>query len=184
MTDVSKGIRTLRLQGSPERSRLWLLIALAFGVPVIVMTGILTVALMHNAPLAPILFTAALVIVASGLATVWIERMIRRISVALDGDSLIIDTGIVARRFPFSTLRAAGMRTVSLAEHIELKPTLRTWGIGAPGLSCGWFRLRNGGKALCILTESERVTVLRADDGIWILLSLADPSTLRAVLGA
>jgi hypothetical protein len=184
MTDVSKGMRTLRLQGSPERSRLWLLIALAFGVPVIVMIGILAVALMHSAPLAPILFTAALVIVVSGLATVWIERMIRRISVALDGDNLIVDTGIVARRFPLSTLRAAGLRTVSFAEHAELKPVVRTWGIGAPGLSSGWFRLRNGGKALCILTESERVTVLRTDDGIWVLLSLTDPSALRAVLGA
>jgi archaeosine-15-forming tRNA-guanine transglycosylase len=48
-----------------------------------------------------------------------------------------------------------------------------------PGLASGWFRLKNGGKALCILTKRERVTVLRADDGTWLLLSLADATPLK-----
>lgn len=108
--------------------------------------------------------------------------MLGRITVALDDDSLNVDTGIVARRFPLSTLRAAGLRIVSLSEHVELKPVLRTWGIGMPGLASGWFRLRNGAKALCILTGRERITVLRTDDGICVLLSLADPAPLRSAL--
>lgn len=74
------------------------------------------------------------------------------------------------------------MRVVNLDEHTELKPVIRTWGIGMPGLASGWFRLRNGAKAFCVVTDRERVTVLRADDGLWILLSLADPSPLKTVL--
>jgi hypothetical protein len=64
-----------------------------------------------------------------------------------------------------------------------LKPWLRTWGIGLPGLASGWFRLRNKGKALCVLTGRERVTVLKADDGTWVLLSLADTAALRSAIG-
>ena len=42
---------------------------------------------------------------------------------------------------------------------------------------------RNGQKALCVLSRRERVTVLRTDDGVWVMLSLADTSTLRSALG-
>jgi hypothetical protein len=181
MTDVSKGIRTLPLQGWPGRSRVWLVV-LAFGVPAIVMAGILAAALARNAPIAPLLLAGAFVLAISGLTTLWIHHMIGRISVALDSDGLIVDTGIATRRFPLSTLRAAGLRIVTLREHVELKPVLRTWGIGMPGLASGWFRLRNGAKALCILTGHDHVTALRGDNGIWILLSLADPAPIRSAL--
>jgi hypothetical protein len=53
-----------------------------------------------------------------------------------------------------------------------------------PGLASGWFRLKNGGKALCVLTKRESVTVLCADDGTWLLLSLADPAPLRDAVAA
>jgi hypothetical protein len=179
MTEVSKGMRTLPLQGSPGRSRGWL-IALTLGIPALVMVGIVVTAAAHDAPLAPLLPAGALVLAISAFATFWIDRMIRRISVALDADGLLVNAGIVARRFPFSTLRAGGVRTVSLREHVELKPVLRTWGIGMPGLASGWFRLRNGAKALCILTGRDHVTSLRSEDGICILLSLADPAPIRS----
>ena len=181
MTDVSNGMRSLPLQGSPARSRAWL-IALAFGVPSILVAAILTVAWVRDAPIKPVLLTGAFVLATSGLMTLWIERMIRRISVALDRDGILVNTGIVARRFPLSTLRAGSIRTVSFREHVELRPVIRTWGIGMPGLACGWFRLRNGAKALCILTGRDHVTALRSDEGTWILLSLADAAPIRSAL--
>lgn len=181
MTDVSNGMRTLPLQGSPARSRAWL-VALALGIPAILVVGILAVALVRGAPITPILLTGAFVLAISGLAALWIEHMIRRISVTLDRDGIIVNAGIVMRRFPLASLRAGGVRTVSFREHVELKPVLRTWGIGMPSLASGWFRLRNGAKALCILTGRDHVTALCADDGTWILLSLADPAPIRFAL--
>lgn len=181
MTNVSNGMRTLPLQGSPARSRAWL-ITLAFGIPAILIAGILAVALARGAPITPILLIGAFVLAISGLATFWIQHMIRRISVALDHDGIVVNTGIVTRRFPLASLRAGGVRTVNFREHVELKPVLRTWGIGMPGLASGWFRLRNGAKALCILTGRDHVTALHADDGTSILLSLADPAPIRSAL--
>jgi PH (Pleckstrin Homology) domain-containing protein len=181
MTHLSKPIRTLPLQGSPRSALPWL-IALAFGLPAVVIALVLGSAWSEGAPAAPLLISGLFVIVVSAIATLWIVRATRRIAVALDADALTVATGVATRRFPLSTLRANGVRIVDLAEHAELKPFLRTWGIGMPGLASGWFRLRNGGKALCVLTRRERVTVLNADDGTWILLSLADASPLRNAL--
>lgn len=171
----------LPLQGSPRSVLAWL-VALAFGLPSVIIAFVLGSAYQEGAPAAPLLISALFVIVVSAIVTLWILRMTRRIAVTLDDDALTVVTGVATQRFALSALRANGVRTIDLAAHPELKPLVRTWGIGLPGLASGWFRLRNRGKALCVLTGRERVTVLRADDGTWVLLSLADTSALRGAI--
>jgi hypothetical protein len=52
-----------------------------------------------------------------------------------------------------------------------------------PGLSTGWFRLRNGEKAVCLVTDRHRVSYLRSDaDNMSLLLSLQNPEALKARL--
>lgn len=181
MTDLSKQGRTLALQGSPRSALAWLVV-LAFGVPGVIVAFVLGSAWKEGAPAAPLLAAGLFVLVVTVAVTLWIVRMTQRIAVTLDDDELTVVTGVATKVFPLSALRANGARIVDFAAHPELKPFLRTWGIGLPGLASGWFRLRNKGKALCILTGRERVTVLKSDDGIWVLLSLADTSALRKVL--
>ncbi len=181
MTDLSKNGRTLPLQGSPRRALAWLVV-LAFGVPGVIVALVLGSAWKEGAPAAPLLAAGIFILVVSAVATLWIVRMTRRITVTLDDDTLTVVTGVATQEFPLSTLRANGVRILDLAAHPELKPVLRTWGIGLPGLASGWFRLRNGGKALCVLSGRERVTVLRTDDGTWVMLSLADTSALRSAI--
>jgi hypothetical protein len=181
MTDLSKNGRTLPLQGSPRSALAWLVV-LAFGVPGVIVACVLGSAYEEGAPAAPLLASGIFVLVVSVVVTLWIVRMTRRIAVTLDDDELTVVTGLATQYFPLSALRAHGVRIVDFAAHPELKPFLRTWGIGLPGLASGWFRLRNKGKALCVLTGRERVTVLRTDDGIWVLLSLVDTSALRNAL--
>jgi hypothetical protein len=181
MTGLSKETRSLPLQGSP-RSRFKQLVALALGVPAAIIIGVFGYAYSRGAPATPLLVSGAVALAITVAATMWIAGMIRRIAVTLDGDALTVTTGIATRRFPLATLRGHGLRSVNLAEHMELRPILRAWGIGMPGLASGWFLLRNRAKALCILTGRERVTALCADDGTWLLLSLVDPAPLREAL--
>jgi hypothetical protein len=182
MTDLSKNSRTLPLRGPPRSAQVWLIL-LAFGVPGAIIAFVLGSAYKEGAPSAPLLASGLFVLVVSAIATLWIVRMTRRIAVTLDDDALTVAAGVATKRFALATLRASGVRIVDLDAHPELKPWLRTWGIGLPGLASGWFRLRNKGKALCVLTSRERVTVLKTDDGTWVLLSLADTSTLRSAIG-
>jgi hypothetical protein len=172
---------TLPLQGSPRRMPIWLALVL-FGVPAAIIVASFTFALAHGAPPWPVLVAGALALFVSALAMLWIRHMLGRIEVALEGDALVVDAGAARKRFPLATLRANGLRIVSLDERTELRPLIRTWGIGMPGLASGRFRLRNGEKAICILTGRERVAVMKSDDGTWILLSLADASVLRDAL--
>ncbi len=181
MTDLSKKGRTLPLQGVPRSALAWLVV-LAFGVPGVIVAFVLGSAYEEGAPAAPLLTSGVFVVLVSVIVTLWILRMTRRIAVTLDDEELTVATGVATECFPLPALRANGVRIVDFAAHPELKPFLRTWGIGLPGLAAGWFRLRNKGKALCILTHRERVTVLKTDDGIWVLLSLADTSALRSAL--
>ena len=181
MTELSKNSRTLPLQGSPRSAMAWLVV-LALGVPGVIIAFVLGSAWKEGAPAAPLLISGIFVIVVAAIVTLWIMRMTRRIAVTLDDDALTVVTGVATKRFALSTLRANGVRVVDIAAHPELKPVLRTWGIGLPGLAAGWFRLRNGDKALCVLSGPERVTVLRSDDGTWVLLSLEDAAALRDAL--
>jgi hypothetical protein len=182
MTDPAKRGRTLPLKRAPRSALVWL-VALALGLPVTIMAFVLGSAWKEGAPAAPLLITGLFVCALSALVTLWIVRMTRRIAVTLDDDALTVATGVATQRFPLATLRAHGVRIVDLAAQPELKPVLRTWGIGLPGLASGWFRLRNHAKALCVLTGRERVTVLKADDGTFVLLSLEDASALKIALG-
>lgn len=181
MTDLSKGTRVLPLQGSPRRL-LKRMLALALGVPGVIIFAVLGYAYAEGAPATPLLASGALALGITGAVTLWIASAMRSIAVTLDADALTVVTGVATRRFLLQTLRAHGVRTIDLAEHVELRPFLRTWGIGMPGLASGWFLLRNRAKALCILTDRERVTALCAEDGTWVLLSLGDPAPLREAL--
>jgi membrane protein YdbS with pleckstrin-like domain len=182
MTDPTRRIRTLPLRRAPRSALAWLGV-LAFGVPGAIIAFVLGSAYREGAPAAPLVISGTFVIVVSAIVTLWIARMTRRIAVRLDDDALTVAAGVATERFALLTLRAHGVRTVDLDAHPELKPLLRTWGIGLPGLASGWFRLRNRAKALCVLTGRERVTVLETDDGTTLLLSLEDASALRSALG-
>jgi hypothetical protein len=183
MTDVSSASHALPLLGSPRNLLLWLIV-IGIGVPTAAVVGVLGYAYAGGAPRTPLVITGAFTLAITLAVAIWIYGMTQRIGATLDANALTIATGAATQRFPLAALRTAGVRTVNLAENAELRPSLRTWGIGMPGLASGWFRLRNGGKALCILTKRERVTVLRADDGTWLLLSLADPAPLKNAVNA
>ena len=51
----------------------------------------------------------------------------------------------------------------------------RRMGTGLPGYQAGWFRLRNGEKALLYLTDRARAVYIPTTAGYSLLLSPADP---------
>ncbi len=69
--------------------------------------------------------------------------------------------GLHGRLIPVDQLRPELAARVSVSSGSELMPTLRTFGTGLPGYSSGWFRLRNGEKAL--LSHRCQSSSLRTD---------------------
>ena len=86
------------------------------------------------------------------------------------------------REIPRSALRTGDIRVVSLREERDLQPTARTWGSGLPGYAGGWFRLRNGEKALVYLTDWRRAVVVPTNLGYTVLLSPRDADGFAAAL--
>lgn len=172
--------RTLPLSSSLARARAWLGL-LAFVLPVAILAVALVVAVRAEPALSGDVALAvfALVALPSGLLWWWLERRVGRVGVALGEERLRIECGFGRGEYALAALAAHGLREIDFARQPEYRPRLRTWGIGLPGLSSGWFRLRNGDKALCILTDHRTPCMLRAADGTRILLSLADPRPLR-----
>ena len=105
---------------------------------------------------------------------------------AILADGLRLDGDLYGRLVPKSQLRVDLARRVDLGRDEELRPRWRRMGTGLPGYQAGWFRLRNGEKALLYLTDRSRAVYIPTTAGYSLLLSPADPdgflSRLRSVL--
>lgn len=89
---------------------------------------------------------------------------------------------LYGRLIPASALRSDQARRVDLEATPELTPGLRTMGTGLPGYQSGWFRLRNGDRALLYLTDRSRAVYVPTTNGYGVLLSPSDPEAfLRAL---
>ncbi len=173
--------QVLPLAGDRERALRWL--AIFIFVPCGVLLLILfAITLSHRTPLwlagsallAPLLFLQLVYLV--------VAARIRRAGVALNAQAIGIDGGFGSRLIALQRLAPRGVREIDLAQHPEVRPLLKTWGIGLPGFQAGWFRLRDGRKALCLITDREHVSLLEDETGLVYLLSLADPAPLRRAL--
>jgi hypothetical protein len=98
--------------------------------------------------------------------------------VVLTDDTLRIRGDLYGRSIPIELLNVDSARVVDLRGEPSLQPVSRRMGTGMPGYSAGWFRLRNGARALVYLTARDRVAYVPVADGYVLLLSLRDPDAM------
>ena len=90
---------------------------------------------------------------------------------------------LVQSRAAFSVARGSDHHTrVNFALTPPLEPRLRTLGTGLPGYRAGWFRLRNGEKALLYLTDESRAVYVPTTAGYSVIVSPQDPDAFLAAL--
>jgi len=75
-----------------------------------------------------------------------------------------------------------GIKVVNLSEHPELKPTIRTFGVGLPGYKLGWFKLANGARAFLAVTSSSKAVVMELKDGTYVIITPKDLSEFLTAL--
>jgi hypothetical protein len=96
----------------------------------------------------------------------------------LTDEGLQIRGGIYGRFIPKGSLIEQNAKIVSLTIQKEYQPRIRTSGIGLPGYSEGWFRLKNGEKALLFVTRRSSVLYIPTTEGYSVLLSAHQPKEL------
>lgn len=116
---------------------------------------------------------ALLIAILIVLAVVAYSARHSRVEIKRDRIKLIGD--LWGREIPRQQLRAADARIVALTRQSEYAPKRRTLGTGLPGYASGWFRLRNGERALVYLTQRHNVVYVPTSAGYALLLSLAEP---------
>ena len=75
-------------------------------------------------------------------------------------------------------------RRVDFAQAPELLPGRKTMGTSFSGYQAGWFRLRNGDRALLYLTDRQKAVYVPTTEGYGVLLSPSEPEKFLSVLNA
>ena len=112
-------------------------------------------------------------LIASGLNTPKLE---------ITGAGLRLSGELYGRFISTSELRLEQSRLVDIGLEPNLAPVIRTFGTGLPGYNTGWYRLRNGEKALLYLTNRSQAVYIPTTAGYVVLVSPKDPAGFLARL--
>jgi hypothetical protein len=100
----------------------------------------------------------------------------------VSAEGLAIRGDIYGRSIPRKALQLDRAKAVDLTQVRDLQLSSRTNGAGLPGYGAGWFRLRNGEKALAFVTDRRHVLYVPTNAGYSVLLSVKNPEALLAAL--
>lgn len=120
----------------------------------------------------------AVLLVVFAVGTVVTLKSARASRFEVSSEGLRLRGGGYGRTIAAEHLRLPDIRRLDLDQTPELQPRWRTMGTGMPGYSAGWFRLRNGERALLYLTDRSRAVYIPTSLGYSVLLSPSDPEGL------
>jgi hypothetical protein len=93
----------------------------------------------------------------------------------LSKEGLRIRGDLYARTIPAAALFLDNAKSLDLSRDREYRLGWRTNGAGLPGYQSGWFKLKNGEKALVFVTNKKRVAYVPTRNGYSVLLSVEEP---------
>jgi hypothetical protein len=100
----------------------------------------------------------------------------------VSGEGIRIRGDLYGRTIPLSKLRLDQARVLDISHDPDHGLSWRTNGVGMPGYASGWFRLKNGEKALVFLTRRNRILYVPTVENYALLVSPKDPNGLLAAL--
>ncbi len=112
----------------------------------------------------------------------WVAWSVKHSRAEVSPQGLRLVGDLWGRTIPLERLRIDEARVINLDDEPSLRPTARTMGTGIGGFASGWFRLRNGEKALIYLTDRARVVYVPTRDGYSVMLSSSEPDRLLSAL--
>lgn len=98
----------------------------------------------------------------------------------VDNKMLSIKRALYGTSIDINSLDIENAQVLDLTQdgNKPLRPIIRTNGIGLPYYQAGWFRLRNGDKALLFTTNNKNVVYIPTSEGFALMLSVDNPDKL------
>lgn len=115
---------------------------------------------------------------------VWFAYSSRHVRFEVSSDGLKIAGDMYGRMIPGQDLITAQARILDLTKDTDYALARRTNGTGLPGYRAGWFRLRNGEKALAFVTDTKSVAYVPTRAGYSVLVSVAEPGRFLEAIKA
>lgn len=128
-----------------------------------------------------VLWVAIPLLIIFSLLHVVISRQPERIRLTVTEEGLEVTGGWYKRFIGLDKLNVDGAQPLDLTQSEGYRLKWRTNGIGMPGYKAGWFRLRNGEKAVVFITDQAQVVYVPTTEGYAVMASVADA---RGVIGA
>lgn len=108
--------------------------------------------------------------------------LIRPAEIEVSSEGVRLGKTVYGRLIPAANLRVEAARRVDFTQSPDLAPYLRTLGTGLPGLQSGWFRLKNGEKALVYLTDRQSAVYVPTTAGYSLLVSPKEPDAFLSAV--
>lgn len=102
--------------------------------------------------------------------------------VELKSNKLRLVGDLWGRTIPIESIDISRARILNLDRQSEYSLKWRTFGTSMPGYASGWFKLRNGEKALVYLTRRDRIVYLPTSLDYVLLLSVEQPESFIETL--
>ena len=119
-----------------------------------------------------------LVLVGALLMMCWLAWSMRHAMFTFSNEGLRLQGDLYGRLIPLKSLKLDAAVVTNLNTDKDHQPKWRTMGTGLPGYAAGWFKLRNGMKALLYVTDRTHVARIPTTEGYTVMLSVADPAAL------
>ncbi len=97
---------------------------------------------------------------------------------------LNIGPGIYGRFIPRDQIEAAGVKVIDLRVDTQYALGHKTNGSNLPGYNAGWYKLKDGEKALVFVTDKSRVVYIPTTDNYSVLLSTLHAEEMAGALQA
>jgi hypothetical protein len=124
----------------------------------------------------------ALVPLAVGAFLLYKAIAMNRMTIRFEPDALVIDIPLDQHRLAYGELVRDQARLVDLDRQPELAPKKRVNGADLANLRQGWFQLRNGEKALLVVTDPHHVVYIPTTKGYSLLMSPPEPARFLEIL--
>lgn len=112
----------------------------------------------------------------------WFAYSSRHVRFELSHEGLRIAGDMYGRTIPYASLVVDRIEVLDLSRDRERQLKWRTNGAGLPGYAAGWFKLRNGEKSLCFLTNQRSVVYVPTREGYSVMMSVERAADFTAAL--